>query len=126
MQGRTVLHLAARTGETSIVEMLLDSAADPFVVDHDGRSALHAAAEKAQAGTARALLMREPALSSLISIFYETPLHSLLISVAKGLVSGSSVHENAIIATAELLLEFGVDDRQVLMRLDECVYAMCV
>lgn len=55
--------------------------------------------------------MRHPALSSLQSVFYETPLHSLLIAVAKGLVP--KTNEHTIIATAEVLLEFGVDDRQV-------------
>ena len=57
------------------------------------------------------LLMRDPALSSLLSVYYETPLHSLLISVARGLVNKNDEH--VVIAVAELLLEFGVDDRQV-------------
>jgi len=82
-----VLHLAARGGDTTLLEMLLDSSADPYVVDHDGRTALHAAAEQAQTSASRLLLMRDPSLSSLLSIYYENPIHSLLISVAKGLVS---------------------------------------
>ena len=80
-------------------------------VDHDGRTALHAAAETAQTKTIRMLLMREPALTSLLSVYYETPLHSLLISVAKGIVDKHE--ENTLISAAEVLLDFGVDDRQV-------------
>ena len=37
-QGRAVLHLAARSGNTVMVKTLLDCAADPYVVDHDGRT----------------------------------------------------------------------------------------
>jgi hypothetical protein len=65
----------------------------------------------AQVECSRLLMMRNPALCNLLSIYYETPLHSLLISVAKGLVSKGA--ESIIIAAAELLLEFGVDDRQI-------------
>ena len=110
-QGRAVLHLAARSGNTVMVKTLLDCAADPYVVDHDGRTALHAAAEMARVDASRLLLMSNPALCSLLSVYYETPLHSLLISVAKGLVSKGA--ESTVIAAAELLLEFGVDDRQI-------------
>jgi hypothetical protein len=69
-------------------------------VDHDGRTALHAAAETGRTGALRMLLMREPALSSLLSIYYETPLHSLLIGVAKGSVPRRD--ESAVIAAAEV------------------------
>ena len=74
-------------------------------------TALHAAAEMARVECSRLLMMRNPALCNLLSVYYETPLHSLLISVAKGLVSKGA--ESIIIAAAELLLEFGVDDRQI-------------
>lgn len=54
--GNTCLHLAAKRGRTSVVEMLILRGAKIHQIDNKGRSALHLAAEAGHADTVMALV----------------------------------------------------------------------
>jgi ankyrin repeat protein len=58
-RGQTALALAARAGDAAAVRRLLRAGASPFVVDRQGRSPLHMAAQHGHAQVARVLLDAE-------------------------------------------------------------------
>jgi len=87
-EGRTVLHMTAEEGQTSLVRLLLEHGVHINVDerDRDGRTPLHVAAEKGNIGAAEALINNGADVNVKESIFGYTPLHSAAWFGSEGIV----------------------------------------